>query len=154
MARDGAGVTGRLSAGAALVAPPVPVGGGAENGDAPPAAAPEPDRGASPGSASGAGTPTPAPAVAPGAAAGVALPPRPARAAALRKLAAAGWLCAGRGGRFGGGGGGGGGGSGARGGGGDAWYSIGPRSFAELGGLLVGETDAPEERKAAWGRMV
>ena len=144
MARDGVGFTGRIAGPAALGVVPVRVPGWEEDGEEGAAAAPS-----------------------------VPLPPRKDRPAMLRKLAGAGWLTTGRGPLDGGDGGragraerrsdggegdwgGGGGGRASGGGGGGAsapWYGIGPRSFAELMSLLIGETDAPEERKAAWGEL-
>jgi len=138
MARDGVGFTGRLTATAALGVAPVraPGGVGEEDGEVAAAAA---------------------------AAASFPLPARKDRPSIMRKLADAGWLVTGRG-ALGGDGGragcaaqregeGGGGGGGPQGSAAGTWYGIGPRSFAELIGLLVGETEATEERKAAWDEL-
>jgi len=142
MARDGVGFTGRLTATAALGVAPVraPGGEGEEDGEVAAAAA------------------------AAAAAASFPLPARKDRPSIMRKLADAGWLVTGRGALGGDGGragraaqregeGGGGGGGGPRGSAAGTWYGIGPRSFAELVGLLVGETEATEERKAAWNEL-
>ena len=146
MARDGTGFCGRLTPAAALGVRPAPRLTGGEEDE---------------GEEGGAGA---------AAAAAVPLPPRKDRQAILRKLVSAGWLASGTGG--------GGAGAGGRAGRADgrasgegstwgtpasaaaaaaaaapAWYGIGPRSFAELMGLLLGETDAPDARKAAWSEL-
>lgn len=145
MARDGTGFSGRLTLAAILAAQPARLPGQEEGEE-------------------GEGIAE---------AAAVPLPPRKDRQAILRKLVSAGWLACGSGGGGNAGDGGrpgrhqwraSGEGGGGRGGGGTpaaaataaappSWYAIGPRSFAELMGLLVGETDALEERKAAWGEL-